>query len=146
MLDMQDNLGRLGAWWVDQAFLEIAAGVSKFTTMYDRITVLTGSDGTTGTLSVLDPGDFSEDLLIEGAAASGWRYSYYAPALGYLDQYDPEHNVGTLNVWVVPTGDRDEVDQNVAEFLELYWPDWGVLYTIGTGDAAGIYFAEVKIE
>jgi len=148
MLDVQDTKGRLGVWWVDQEFAEIAADVSKFTTMYDRITILTGSDGTTGTLKVLNPDDFSEDLVIEGVPVNGWRYSYYAPALGYLDQYDPENQVGTLTVWVVPTGDRDAVDENVAEFLELYWPNWGVLYTIGSNDgaAAGIYFSEVKIE
>lgn len=148
MLDVADNRGRLGTWWVDQEFFEIAADVTRFTTMYDRVTVLSGSDGVTGDLTVLDPHDFTEDLLIEGVAVNGWRFSYYAPALGYLHPYDPDSQTGTLNVWVVPTGDRDEVDVNVAEFLELYWPDWGVLYTIRGGDGAeaGIYFAEVKIE
>ena len=148
MLDLVDNRGRLGAWWVGQEFSEIAADVTRFTTMYDRVTVLTGSDGVTGDLTVLDPGDFTTDLSIEGVAVNGWRYSYYAPALGYLHPYDPDSRTGTLNVWVVPTGDRDEVDVNVAEFLELYWPDWGVLYTIrgAAGAEAGIYFAEVKVE
>jgi hypothetical protein len=148
MLDVVDNRGRLGTWWVDQEFFEVATDVTKFTTMYDRVTVLTGSNGITGTLSVLDPDDFTEDLRVEGAAVNGWRFSYYAPALGYLDQYDEESQTGTLNVWVAPTGDHDEVDIDVAEFLELYWPDWGVLYTIHGGDGAeaGIYFAEVKVE
>jgi len=145
-LDVADNRGRLGTWWPDREFEEIAADVSKFTTMYDRVTVLAGSDGFTGTLTVLDPAGFTEDLRVEGAAAGGWRFSYYAPALGYLDQYDQENRVGTLNVFVIPTGDHDEVDVNVSEFLELYWPAWGVLYAIGAGDSAGIFFAEVKVE
>jgi hypothetical protein len=146
MLDVVDNRGRLGTWWVDQEFFEVATDVTKFTTMYDRVTILTGSNGVTGTLSVLDPDDFTEQLRIEGAAVNGWRFSYYAQALGYLDQYDEENQTGTLNVWVAPTGDRDEVDINVAEFLELYWPDWGVLYTIWSEDGDGIFFAEVKVE
>jgi len=146
MLDVADNRGRLGTWWVDQEFFEVATDVTKFTTMHDRVTVLSGSNGVTGTLSVLDPDDFAEHLRVEGAAVNGWRFSYYAQALGYLDQYDEENQTGTLNVWVVPTGDRDEVDINVAEFLELYWPDWGVLYTIWSKDGDGIFFAEVKVE
>jgi hypothetical protein len=112
----------------------------------DYIAFLGEYDGAAGKLFLLDTSSKEVETIASGVPPDGFQLSVVAPALGYLDEFDPQDGVGRLRAWVIPTKEIIEVDTDVAEFREVGWPAWGILYAIGRGDAAGIWFAEVELE
>lgn len=146
LLDWDGEKGRLGVWTPGEGFTEIHGDVAEFFPQWNHIAVLGDYDGTVGTLLVLDDSDYGVKHQASGVPKGDFQFSWEERGLGYIDQYDTAQGVGRLRVYVIPLGQVEEVDQGVSEFLELTWPEWGILYIIGQGDRAGIWFQPVKID
>jgi len=139
MLDYDGAAGTLGQWSLEGGFspiLENCAGYlgkgnGHFATLVD-------AEGDVGTLVVFD-----EETLVEALRAPGvhrWapRFSFQAPALGYIRDWDDALGAGDLGVWISANGQQIEVDTGVSEFQELSWPESGILYAVRTPGRAGI--------
>jgi hypothetical protein len=61
-----------------------------------------------------------------------------------MTAYDAEQLVGDLEYYNVKLGARGLVSHGVSEFIEVTWPHQGIVYTVPTGDGAGIWFARAK--
>lgn len=82
------------------------------------------------TLVLLAHADLVPRVIAERIAPEQVRFSFTAPDIGYLRDYDPALRAGTLAVWI-PGADREfVVASGVREFREVRWPEVGVLYTI----------------
>ncbi len=153
--------GDLGAFSPEIGFFPLFLNVTGFS--INGLLALLHSDGT---LEVLDPLALlpsevrrpeSPILVATGVPRGGFRWSETTWALDYLEEFTPETG-GTLRTWIVPdnlgggggpgpdepvTGEQGFlVDEGVVEWREIQWPDAGELYTIGTGDRQGLWYAD----
>lgn len=66
-----------------------------------------------------------------------------ATAIAYLSDLDPETKLGRLQLHLL-NGTHFELDQDVRQFQEVWWPERGIVYIKG-GDKPGVNFARVDI-
>jgi hypothetical protein len=83
---------------------------------------------------------------IDGQNSSGFFMAFAGlePALAYRSNVDPDTNLGTLALKFV-SGEHFVISDDVRyPFVEVYWPERGLLYATG-GDNPRLRFARVEI-
>jgi hypothetical protein len=115
--------------------------VLQFDKFVDHIAVLAEFDGATGALYLRPEGGGDAALLAHGVPPGGFDFGWQIPAIGYLA--DTVAGAGRLVIRQLDGGQSTEVDVGVTEFREVVSAERpGVAYLIGSGDQAGIWFAE----
>jgi hypothetical protein len=116
-------------------------GVAQVDDLADHIAVLADFDGTTGNLYLHPEAGGDPELLAGGVPEDGFDLGWQLRAIGYIA--DAQSGAGRLVVRELD-GDREqEVDQGVTEFAEVLSEDRpGIAYLIGSGERAGIWYAE----
>jgi hypothetical protein len=98
-----------------------------------------------GNLILIHPVSLENYALAQTVPVRGFRFSWQAPAIGYLMQYDPIDRSGDFEVFSMLDRKRFPVDHQVKEFGEVYAPKRGVTYIIRNADRPGIYFVEASV-
>lgn len=104
----------------------------------------TGGDRV-GTLALVHPVAGDRHNVAPVVPVRGFRFSWQAPAIGYLREFDPAQRAGTFEVLSMLDRKRFEVDHQVREFDEVFAPKRGVVYIILAPGREGIYFVEASV-
>jgi hypothetical protein len=98
-----------------------------------------------GTLKLVHP-KVEEEFAVAGTVPErGFQFSWQAPAIGYLRDFEALSRSGSLEVFDMLNRKTIPVDVQVREFAEVYAPKRGVAYIVRVADRAGIYFVEASV-
>lgn len=108
------------------------------------IAAITEFDGTSGTL-LASPADASRfDAVAPQVSLKGFGVIQSLAAVAYLHDYDPRSRSGMLGVRVIESGDTFDTGVRASEWVEVGWPQPGLLYVVPNGNHQGIWFAALK--
>jgi hypothetical protein len=83
--------------------------------------------------------------VAEGVPVRGFRFSWQAPALGYLWRFDAASRTGAFEVFSMIDRKKISVDEGVSEFEEVWAPKRGVSYIVRIPGREGLYFVEADV-
>jgi hypothetical protein len=98
-----------------------------------------------GTLKLTHPRVEEEYVVAATVPERGFQFSWQAPALGYLRDFEALSRSGSLEVFDMLNRKKIPVDVQVREFAEVYAPKRGVVYIVRVPERAGIYFVEASV-
>jgi hypothetical protein len=103
---------------------------------------LANFDGEAGDLMLLDRSDGSSQPIGSGVGRGAFIFTQQFRSVLMLADRDPETRTNTLRMHLL-RADRDYVlHDGVLEAREVAFPSPGILYSVVTGDDAGIWFAK----
>jgi hypothetical protein len=116
-------------------------GVVEVDDFLDWIAALGDFDGSTGNLYLRAEAGGDPELLASGVPPESFALGYQLDAIGYIA--DAQSGAGRLVIRELG-GDRSQVvDEGVTEFEEVLSNDRpGLAYIVGSGERAGIWYAE----
>jgi hypothetical protein len=109
---------------------------------YERGMVVVREDES---LQVLDRTSLRMLVRAKGVRRSGYRFVFggTATAVAYIHDTDPDTGLGKLSLRFL-TGEHFDLDDQVREFKEVWWPESGLLYATG-GKGAALRFGRVDV-
>jgi hypothetical protein len=130
--------------------IDLDSDAHELTTVLSGITVRRTSGPNMATLDVdrvltLTDVDGIEVLFRVANSAPNYRFVFGQKhsALAYLSHFDPDSKLGTLEVHFLK-GPHLVLAQHVREFSEVWWPERGIVYTVG-GDKPALRFARIDV-
>jgi hypothetical protein len=103
---------------------------------------LANFDGEAGDLMLLDRSDGSSQPIGSGVGRGAFIFTQQFRSVLMLADRDPETRTNTLRMHLL-RADRDYVlHDGVLEAREVAFPSPGILYSVVSGDDAGIWFAK----
>ncbi len=82
--------------------------------------------------------------IASGVPAASYQFFDKMPAIGFLENWNRESGTGQLALYNTELGAHNVIASDVREFIEMLWPNVGVLYVVPTGDNQGIWIARAK--
>ena len=98
-----------------------------------------------GALVGIHPGTFERVPIADGVPTRGFRFSWQAPAIGYLRNHDLATDTGHFEVMNMVDRSRISVDKGVRLFEEVYGPTKGVVYQVDEPGRLGLYFVKAEV-
>jgi hypothetical protein len=86
--------------------------------------------------------DFEE--LGSGVTPDGLRFSWFMPALVFLEGWDPQRKTGSLVAYNYELDARTTIAEGVSSFDMTSYPWDGVLYAVPYGNKRGLWFSKAK--
>jgi hypothetical protein len=103
-------------------------------------------DGNSGRLRITKDDqrllDFEE--LASGVTPDGLRFSWFMPALVFLEGWDKERKTGSLVAYNYELDARTTIAEGVSSFDLTSYPWDGVIYTVPYGNKRGLWFSKAK--
>jgi hypothetical protein len=103
-------------------------------------------DGETGRL-ILNDRDFEAtgwQELGAGVSPNSLRFSWFMPALLFLENWDSERHVGSLVAYNYELDARATIADGVSSFDLTNYPWDGVIYAVPYGSKKGLWFSKAK--
>ncbi|MES1187380.1 MAG: hypothetical protein ABUL60_26420 [Myxococcales bacterium] len=103
-------------------------------------------DGTSGRLLLgIDAKDPSRwDAVASGVQPDSPRFSWFMPALLFIEDWDPDRKTGSLVAYNYDLDARDTIAEGVSSFDLTSYPWDGVVYSVPEGKQRGIWFSKAK--
>jgi hypothetical protein len=103
-------------------------------------------DGTTGRVlfgtDAKDPRSWQP--IASGVQPGSPRFSWFMPALLFIEDWDPDDQTGSLVAYNYELDARDTIAKGVSSFDLTSYPWEGVVYTVPKGKKRGIWFSKAK--
>ncbi len=144
------DLVQIGTTTVSSVFLSgvPAGGIDSNLSGTNKIGVAVLSDynGAVGTLMVSPPDTLAFEKAADGVpnTADGFALIGNLNGVGYLHDFDARTGEGILGVRVIKTGDTFDTGISASEWVEVGWPQPGLLYVVKNGSDRGIWFSGLK--
>lgn len=160
MMDWDGDSGTL-AQRVGRDLFPVLSGVPRrryaYQDIHRRQALFSDFDGKNGTLSIGEPAcsatasaPCTRQYYVPRVVARGVHHPGHAfleesdeflPGIGFLDQYDEEHQVGRFQYRNLELGFTSIVSEGVSDFV---FAGNGMLYAVPYGEGAGIWLARAK--
>jgi hypothetical protein len=103
-------------------------------------------DGASGRLLLgVDAKDPSRwDAVASGVPPDSPRFSWFMPALLFIEDWDPDRKTGSLVAYNYELDARDTIAEGVSSFDLTSYPWDGVVYSVPEGKQRGIWFSKAK--
>jgi hypothetical protein len=82
--------------------------------------------------------------LANGVTPDALRFSWFMPALLFLENWDAERKVGSLVAYNYELDARSTIAEGVSSFDMTSYPWDGLIYTIPYGKNKGLWFSKAK--
>lgn len=106
--------------------------------------VLTGSDGSSGTLVVAEPKALQFETVAPNVRLGTFSFLGSMPAIGYLHDYDAVSGTGILAFRQIETADVFDAGVRARAWTEIGWPEPSILYTVPNRSSRGVWLARMK--
>jgi hypothetical protein len=146
IVDFEGETGNAVIVQQDGTLLSVGKGVPSegVTAGPDGMAIVTDFDGHLGTLTAAQSKSTSFEKIAEKVLPGRYDFLQNLTALAYLHDFDTEAGDGVLGVRVLETGDTFDTGIRASEWQEVGWPQPGLLYSVVSGDDAGIWFAGLR--
>jgi hypothetical protein len=84
------------------------------------------------------------DAVGSGVPPDSMRFSWFMPALVFIENWDPDSQTGSLTAYNYELDARSTIAEGVSSFDLTSYPWDGVVYSIPKGKKQGIWFAKAK--
>jgi hypothetical protein len=102
-------------------------------------------DGDSGRLLLTDPErSLGFEELGSGVTPDGARFSWFMPALVFLEGWDSERKTGSLVAYNYELEARSTIAEGVSSFDLTSYPWDGIIYTVPYGRERGLWFSRAK--
>lgn len=103
-------------------------------------------DGDSGRLSISDDLTLPDSwqALGHGVTPEAPRFSWFMPALLFLENWDAERKVGTLVAYNYELDARSTIAEGVSSFDMTSYPWDGLIYAVPYGKSKGLWFTKAK--
>jgi len=144
--------GDLPLFFNDETYRVLAQGVPPYSSTatsfigerhYARVDHFDGSSGRMllGT-DAKDPSAWGS--IAEGVPPDSPRFSWFMPALLFIEGWDPDRKTGSLVAYNYDLEARETIAEGVSSFDLTSYPWEGVVYTVPKGKKRGIWFSKAK--
>lgn len=144
--------GDLPLFSADNSYRLLAQGVPPYSGTassvvgerhYARVDHFDGSSGRVllGTTSK-DPSEWQ--AIAEGVPPDSPRFSWFMPALLFIEAWDPDRKTGSLVAYNYELDARDTIAEGVSSFDLTSYPWDGVVYSVPEGKQRGLWFSKAK--
>jgi hypothetical protein len=144
--------GDLPLFAADDSYRVLAQGVPPYSGAatsfvgerhYARVDHFDGKSGRLllGTNSK-DPGAWTP--IADGVPADSSRFSWFMPAVVFIEGWDPDANTGSLVSYNYQLEAHETIAEGVSSFDLTSYPWDGVVYTVPRGKKRGIWFSKAK--
>lgn len=141
-LDHDGAAGTLGTWTLEGGFSPLLENTAWSGGSYgDYLAAITDAQEDVGTLVVYDKTTMNEALRVPRVHRASPTFASQVLALGYIHDWDDALGAGTFGVWIPAVGQQIDVDTGVTEYVELFWPEPGILYAVRAPERAGLWTA-----